>query len=989
MKRGLLLLLLPLAALVLRGETVLLDFGNDDSFRGVSVPSPDGNGRYWNSVRPGQYFAGLVDTDNEATSLAYGPGAHPTDSYNGPAGATTGPTELEIARVDIDPVALGDLAAAEAVIDYHAGVLGEPSGRFQLEGLDPDGTYTLSFYGAHKYVAEPTTRINIYRDPDRLDLLATADLLIGSTGAAHNRDTLAVFEELTPPANGILYFTFGGADGENSGYLNAMSVSTEGGGGDPDPPPDPEPSEGVKVVVGGSSVPLGGIIVGGPAYYHDYDEDGDDTGWGGSEDHYQIYGYAGRLRELLTDPVRPRVPGGSTTAWEFVNVSVPGNNTPLLLDRFDPDITRQYDPPKTAHGEPDYVVIALSMANEGLVFSPDPRSVFNQFRDGMLDLIEECRVRGYQPVITLVYPHMDYTPEKYALVKEMNLLMNTWGVPAINLLGAIDNGDGQWADGFYADAGHPNYIGHEEMFHAIPPTLFEAMEMDGKTEVPVYPEQAGSFVLRKTGTGAESLSFTPGATMRAFTTSFKVRTDTPGPVAAVKSKTAPRVLVDFGPSNDDDGRATSGPDAFERHWNSWRPTEGGIEIPAGTVLENLSSISGEATGIGLEVLTSFNGANGRQNGGLFGAAGPDPEKLGPLAVETATEDYFYTQGTSALKVTGLDPEGRYTFRFFGTRAADDPRETRYRVTGAGSDIPYSPFADIITSGLGLAGDGNGNDRAIGLVSGIRPRANGEIFLEVLPSEGSFGYLGLMEIVEENTAARYGVVEIRDGEVAYVAPDGREIRMEGSIADGEWHDIALSHRYAQQETVLFVDGRKAGVLRESHEPSRFLLGGGVSGSGMDAPADFEVQDWAVYRAAWTEEEAAAQAAGMLQHASMEILAPLDDPRPADGAALRNEAQTRSRILYHAAGPVSFWFDEEPDPANGGKLTGIGWIHDGSWPFFYHYRKADWLYAAEGISSGKDSFFAWSMAGGAWIWSSDLFGGWYYDYGRMNWYSFFGS
>ena len=34
-------------------------------------------------------------------------------------------------------------------------------------------------------------------------------------------------------------------------------------------------------------------------------------------------------------------------------------------------------------------------------------------------------------------------------------------------------------------------------------------------------------------------------------------------------------LVDFGPSNDADGRAVTNPDPFGRYWNSWRPQPGG------------------------------------------------------------------------------------------------------------------------------------------------------------------------------------------------------------------------------------------------------------------------------------------------------------------------------------------------------------------------------------------------------------------------------
>jgi hypothetical protein len=38
------------------GQTVLIDFGNDNSFRGVSVPAPDQNGNYWNSLLPGLFY---------------------------------------------------------------------------------------------------------------------------------------------------------------------------------------------------------------------------------------------------------------------------------------------------------------------------------------------------------------------------------------------------------------------------------------------------------------------------------------------------------------------------------------------------------------------------------------------------------------------------------------------------------------------------------------------------------------------------------------------------------------------------------------------------------------------------------------------------------------------------------------------------------------------------------------------------------------------
>jgi hypothetical protein len=205
--------------------TVLIDFGNDDSFRGATVPNPDPNGNFWNSVRPGLFFSDLNDTTNTATGIAYGPGAHPTDSYNGPAGDVTINTPADS---DYDPVALGNIGVDEAVYDYHVGILGQDSAYFQIEGLDPNVAYTLKFYGAHKYISEPNglTTYRVYSDAERQTLIASVDLGVGSIGDAHNRDMLAVVENISPaPDVGIFFIEFGGADGTSEGYINAMEIS--------------------------------------------------------------------------------------------------------------------------------------------------------------------------------------------------------------------------------------------------------------------------------------------------------------------------------------------------------------------------------------------------------------------------------------------------------------------------------------------------------------------------------------------------------------------------------------------------------------------------------------------------------------------------------------------------------------------------------------------------------------------------------------------
>lgn len=131
-------ILLSLVA-VAGAETVLVDFGNNSSYRGTNVTNPDVNGRYWNSVHSGAFHANLVDHSNQVTAIDLGFDAAPgTDNYNGPGGA-------------FDASGLGMLGVTNAVNDYYI------SSRFQLQGLDMSRTYTLTFYGSHKYSTDDAT----------------------------------------------------------------------------------------------------------------------------------------------------------------------------------------------------------------------------------------------------------------------------------------------------------------------------------------------------------------------------------------------------------------------------------------------------------------------------------------------------------------------------------------------------------------------------------------------------------------------------------------------------------------------------------------------------------------------------------------------------------------------------------------------------------------------------------------------------------------
>jgi hypothetical protein len=207
----------------LRATSVLLDFGNNDSFRGLSVSSPDANGNHWNSVSPGAYFPNLTDTTGTATTIDFGPvSGLATDSYNGPAGATNTLTlGTDILNTDIDNAALGNLGTDEGAFDFIVGQSG--AGRFEIQGLDPTKSYKLTFFGSHKYNTDNTTVYSVYSDNTYTSQVATTSLVVGVDNL-HNRDSVAVIDNLSPQQSNILYIQFGGSNG-NDGYLNAMEIT--------------------------------------------------------------------------------------------------------------------------------------------------------------------------------------------------------------------------------------------------------------------------------------------------------------------------------------------------------------------------------------------------------------------------------------------------------------------------------------------------------------------------------------------------------------------------------------------------------------------------------------------------------------------------------------------------------------------------------------------------------------------------------------------
>jgi len=207
-------------------QIVLIDFGNDTSFRGVTVPNPDQRGNFWTSMQPGLFYSNLVDSSNVPTTIDFGFSTPVgTDSFNGPAGVTSGPhpTPAEIDATDIDEAALGRLGVKTAAIDFAA----EVNVRFEIQQLDPTKRYNLTFFGSHKFSTDNATVYSVFTDNTYSTLVDSVSLNVQTPGAPnlHNRDQVAVLSNLAPQTSNILYVQFTGELG-GIGYLNALQIET-------------------------------------------------------------------------------------------------------------------------------------------------------------------------------------------------------------------------------------------------------------------------------------------------------------------------------------------------------------------------------------------------------------------------------------------------------------------------------------------------------------------------------------------------------------------------------------------------------------------------------------------------------------------------------------------------------------------------------------------------------------------------------------------
>jgi hypothetical protein len=181
---------------------------------------------------------------------------------------------------------------------------------------------------------------------------------------------------------------------------------------------------------------------------------------------------------------------------KLVNVSEVGANVSRTIARFGSVVTPE---------QPDVVIIALSLGNEGLAYCPphERRAVQRRFENGLQHLVKMTRDIGAIPILGGVYPNGDYSQEHYWLIRDTHKRMLSWDVTVLNWLAALDDGQGRWKAGISFDPAHPNTIGHRLMYKQIDLHLFdidkdelakEKQRFQQPNEFSIYFDNAGFHV---------------------------------------------------------------------------------------------------------------------------------------------------------------------------------------------------------------------------------------------------------------------------------------------------------------------------------------------------------------------------------------------------------------------------------------------------------------------------------------------------------------
>lgn len=146
-----------------------------------------------------------------------------------------------------------------------------------------------------------------------------------------------------------------------------------------------------------------------------------------------------------------------------LNSSVAGNTTADVIARY---------PGEAMAARPDFSVFALSLYNQGLIGSGDKPLTGRLFTSNLFHLCRVARALGSTPVLGKAYGNTNYTAADLAVVRAVNLELESSGELLIDNASALADAAGRWLPIIVYDGAHPNALGQTNMFRSVNWNIF-------------------------------------------------------------------------------------------------------------------------------------------------------------------------------------------------------------------------------------------------------------------------------------------------------------------------------------------------------------------------------------------------------------------------------------------------------------------------------------------------------------------------------------
>lgn len=243
----------------------------------------------------------------------------------------------------------------------------------------------------------------------------------------------------------------------------------------------------------------------------------------------------------------------------------------------------------------------------------------------------------------------------------------------------------------------------------------------------------------------------------------------------------PRILIDFGA----DGRPSNA--TLDLEGRAWNNVTAAIGSNTNSGIANLNMTGGSPSGIGLKIVSRFNGAN--ENGTEFSSLNyPIDATRDSLYGNTGEFGAGLSNIFPVFKLTNLVANRSYKLTMYASRAGvGDNRETRYTVTGDSTQIRDYQVANNVDE--------------VAVFESVLPDANREITIALTPGPNNdngatlFTYLGILDIEYSNTT----IVRPEFSEPSY-ANGNFTVKVTG----------AVGKTYKIQRTADFSDWTDTGV-----------------------------------------------------------------------------------------------------------------------------------------------------------------------------------